>query len=312
MDATHLLHLALQGDRHALARLLRTVEDHRVGWQAALGGAWERAGRAHLIGVTGAPGSGKSTLTNSLISAWRRHSRAVAVVAVDPSSPFSGGALLGDRIRMQTHIEDPDVFVRSMSSRGRLGGVADTTAGLVTILDAAHFDPVVVETVGVGQSEVDVIDHSDTVVVVVTPGWGDDVQTDKAGLLEIGDVFVINKADRRGVARTRRNLATMLEMGAATEWTPPIVETVATSGSGTEELIDALDRHRRFLIASDEGSRRQRRRGRAYTEHALSRRLRQRLALPDVGEVLDRVVDRSLDPWSAAEMIGVGPPSLGV
>lgn len=305
MDATRLLHLALHGDRPALARVLRIVEDHRAGWEAVLAGAWELAGDSHLIGITGAPGSGKSTLTNSLISAWRGGERSVAVVAVDPSSPLSGGALLGDRIRMQQHIEDPDVFIRSMSTRGRLGGVADTTAGLVTVLDAARFDPVVVETVGVGQSEVDVIDHSDTVIVVVTPGWGDDIQTDKAGLLEVGDIFVINKADRRGVGRTRRNLATMLELGMSGEWTPPIVETVATSDSGTEELVDALARHRRFLFASDEGGFRRRRRARAYTERALTQIIRDRLGLPEVEELLDRIVARTLDPWTAAASLKV-------
>lgn len=186
-----------------------------------LADAWRRRPPSHLVGITGAPGSGKSTLTNALIATWRALDRRVGVVAVDPSSPFTGGALLGDRIRMQEHVGDPDVFIRSMSSRGRLGGLADTTAALVTVLGAAGFDPVVIETVGVGQSEVEVVHHADTVVVVLTPGWGDGVQADKAGILEIADVFAINKADRGSTTDTRRWLESMLEMAPDTNWEPP-------------------------------------------------------------------------------------------
>lgn len=235
------------GDRHALARLLRLVEDQGEGADAVITQAAESAGKAHLIGVTGAPGSGKSTLTNSLITAWRAVDRPVAVVAVDPSSPFTGGALLGDRIRMQTHVDDPGVFIRSMATRGRTGGVGDATAGLVTILDAAGFDPVLVETVGAGQSEVDIMNHTDTVVVIVNPGAGDDIQTEKAGILEIGDVYVINKADRPDTSDTRRWLTAMLEMAPPRPWMPPVIETVATEDKGVDELIDALDRHRRHV-----------------------------------------------------------------
>ena len=304
MDVSRLLTLALdEGDRRSLARALRLIEEGRSEGSEMLAQAWKRSGNAHIIGITGAPGAGKSTLVNSLISAWRALDRSVGVVAVDPSSPFTGGALLGDRIRMQEHIDDPGVFVRSMSSRGRLGGVADTTAGLVTMLDAAHFDPVVVETVGVGQSEVDVIDHADSVVVVINPGWGDSIQADKAGILEIGDIFVINKADRPDVAGTRRTLSAMLELGKRGAWVPPIIETVATEDDGILEMIDALDRHRRHLTVSDEGAHRRRKRVRSYVERAYTARAKKRLNGPAVDRIIDRVMTGSLDPWQAALMV---------
>lgn len=305
MDASELFDAAVNaGDRRALARLLRLVEDRREGWSEVLSRAWAKRGSAHLVGVTGAPGSGKSTLTNALISAWRAVDRRVAVVAVDPSSPFSGGALLGDRIRMQGHVSDPDVFVRSMSSRGRLGGVADATAGLATLFDAARFDLVVLETVGVGQSEVDVIHHTDTVVVVVTPGWGDGVQADKAGVLEIGDIFVINKADRPEVAETRRWLATMLEMApASSSWVPPIVETVATEDRGIDELVDALDRHHRHITTGDGGQWRLRRRIRAYIEWAVAAGLYRQLETSELSSLIEEVAVGRLDPWSAADRL---------
>jgi LAO/AO transport system kinase len=291
-------------DRRALARLLRIVEDRGEGWSDLLAEAWARPPAAHLVGITGAPGSGKSTLTSALIDAWRTVDRRVAVVAVDPSSPFSGGALLGDRIRMQSHVSDPGVFVRSMSSRGRLGGVADATAGLVTVFDAARFDPVVVETVGVGQSEVDIVDHTDTVVVVVTPGWGDGVQADKAGILEIGDVFVINKADRPEVAETRRWLTSMLEMSPPRSgWDPPVVETVATEDAGIDELVGALDHHRRHLVTGAEGAERRRRRAEAYVEWAVAAGLQRQMQKPTVAGIVDEVMARRLDPWAAARRL---------
>ena len=296
------LNAVLNGDRRTLARLLRQVEDRREGWEGILAQAWPATGKAHLIGITGAPGSGKSTLTNALISVWRAVDRRVGVVAVDPSSPFTGGALLGDRIRMQDHVGDAGVFVRSMSSRGRLGGLADATAALVTLLDAARFDPVVIETVGVGQSEVDVIDQTDTVVVLLTPGWGDGVQADKAGILEIADVFVINKADQPGGAETRRWLTASLEMGPPREWVPPIIDTVATDGSGIEALIDALDQHRRHLMG-DAGRLRRRRRARAYLERAASEAISRRLDHPELDALVDQVVARTTDPWTAARRL---------
>lgn len=300
MESSDLLTAALdRGDRRALARLLRRIEDRHTGWQEVLARAWKRSGKAHLIGITGSPGSGKSTLTNALISGWRALDRQVGVVAVDPSSPFTGGALLGDRIRMQDHVGDGGVFVRSMSNRGRLGGVADATAGLVTLLDAAGFDPVVVETVGVGQSEVDVIDHADTVVVVMTPESGDGVQADKAGISEIADIYVINKADHPGAAQTRRWLSASLDMGPERPWVPPILDTVATEDGGIDELLDALDRHRRHLMGG-EGRERRRRRARAYVERAAADAIRRRLDTPGLDDLVEQVAARALDPWTAA------------
>ena len=303
MDPTDLWQRARQGDSRALARLLRLVEDRHDDARAVLAEAWRLRPSAHLIGITRAPGSGKSTLTNALITTWRAVDRRVGVVAVDPSSPFTGGALLGDRIRMQGHVTDPDVFIRSMSSRGRLGGLADATAGLVTVLQAARFDPVVIETVGVGQSEVEVVHHADTVVVVLTPGWGDGVQADKAGILEIGDVFVVNKADVGAPGETRRWLETMLEMAPDHAWHPPIVDTVATEGAGLEELVDAIDRHQRHLTTSDEGGRRRQRRARSYVEAAITEGMRRRMAGPDLDGVVAEVESGVLDPWTAAERL---------
>lgn len=305
MDPTDLFTRATEGgDRRALARLLRIVEDRREGWRSVVESAWNAGAAGHLVGLTGAPGSGKSTLTNALVGAWRALDRRIGVVAVDPASPFSGGALLGDRIRMQEHIDDPEVFVRSMSTRGRLGGLADGTAALSTIMLAAGFDPVVVETVGVGQSEVDVIDHADSVVVVVTPGWGDSIQADKAGILEIADIFVINKADREGAVETRRTLRAMLEMTSPEGWVPPIVETVATDEAGIDELIDVVDRHRRHLAVTDEGHTRRRRRARAYVERAYVASIGERFESGEMDGLVERVTAGSLDPWSAAELIG--------
>lgn len=303
MDPTDLWQRARQGDRRALARLLRIVEDRQDAARGVLADAWRLRPSSHLVGITGAPGSGKSTLTNALITTWRALDRRVGVIAVDPSSPFTGGALLGDRIRMQEHVTDPDVFIRSMSSRGRLGGLADATASLVTLLLAVRFDPVVVETVGVGQSEVEVVHHADTVVVVLTPGWGDGVQADKAGILEIGDVFVVNKADVSSTGETRRWLEAMLEMAPDSAWEPPIIDTVATEGAGIDELVDAIDRHRRHLTTSDEGMRRRERRARGYVEAAVAEGMRRKMAGPDLDGVLAEVTSGALDPWTAADRL---------
>ena len=204
------------------------------------------AGDAHVVGLTGAPGVGKSTSTSALVKAFRRQDRRVGVLAVDPSSPFSGGALLGDRIRMQEHATDPGVFIRSMASRGHLGGLASATPQAVRVLAAAGCDPVLVETVGVGQSEVEVAGEADTTIVLLAPGMGDGIQAAKAGILEVGDIFVVNKADRDGADQTARELRHMISLGYRGErtWRPPVLKTVASSGQGIEELVAGIDKHR--------------------------------------------------------------------
>ncbi len=242
-DLSELVRKSRSGDRRALARAISAVEDGSPDGSVIVEGFSPYSRKVPRIGVTGAPGVGKSTLLSSLISHIRKTGLMVAVIAVDPSSPFSGGAILGDRIRMQEHIGDPGVYVRSMAGRGHLGGLSAAVPEAAHLLDGAGFDIILIETVGVGQSEVEVMHHVDTTVVVVTPGWGDSVQAGKAGLMEIGDVFVVNKADRPGAARARRDLQAMLALGPRRPWHPPVVETVATGGTGIEELWEVLESH---------------------------------------------------------------------
>ncbi len=256
-----------------------------------------------MTGITGAPGAGKSTLVDRLITAAAAETT-VAVVAVDPSSPFSGGAVLGDRIRMQEHTGDPNVYIRSMANRGHLGGLADATPRVVALLDGIGFGEILVETVGVGQAEIDVASSADTVVVVLNPGWGDSIQAAKAGLLEIGDVFVVNKADRPGADDAVTDLMRMLDLGPERAWRPPIVTAVATDGTGTERLWSAITDHRRHL--EETGALRERRRERAVREieAAIRTRLRRRASLDGASDdVLARVTARVVDPWSAAGSI---------
>lgn len=231
-----LVRKARAGDRRALARAVSAVEDGAPSSSELLRLFHAAAGGARRIGLTGAPGAGKSTLASRLIEIIRRQGDAVGVLAVDPSSPFTGGAVLGDRIRMQEHIDDPQVYVRSLAGRGHLGGMSAAAPKAAAVLDGAGFDFLIVETVGVGQAEVDIMLEADTVMVAVTPGWGDGIQAGKAGLLEIGDVFAVNKADRPGAADARRDLEMMLDMGPGGGWRPPVVETVASDGSGMDRL----------------------------------------------------------------------------
>ncbi|HEX9530916.1 MAG TPA: methylmalonyl Co-A mutase-associated GTPase MeaB, partial [Acidimicrobiales bacterium] len=247
-DPAALVEAAGAGDRTAVARLISLVERGGEAARAVGRLAYPRGGQAYTVGITGAPGAGKSTLTDTLITEIRQDGSEVAVLAVDPSSPFSGGAILGDRVRMQDHALDHGVFIRSMASRGHLGGLALAVPEAVRVLDAAGLPIVLIETVGVGQVEVEVAGTADTTVVVVNPGWGDAVQANKAGLLEIADVFVINKADRPGAADTRRDLELMLMLGDVERaWTPPIVLATATKGDGTAELWSAIGGHRHHL-----------------------------------------------------------------
>jgi LAO/AO transport system kinase len=253
-----------------------------------------------VVGITGSPGAGKSTLVDRLIGLYRASGNPVGVVAVDPASPFTGGAILGDRIRMQDHVGDPGVFVRSMSSRGHLGGLADATARVVALLDAGGFDPILVETVGVGQSEIEVVETADTSIVVVTPGWGDGVQAAKAGILEIGDLFVVNKSDLGGADQVVRDLTQMLELSPHDDWLPPVVTCSAGTGSGIETMGEQIDEHRRHLASGAGGVRRRR-----QIETTIRRAVTARLAAdihsrPIPADVIDAVIARNTDPWSVA------------
>ena len=297
---------ARAGDTHATARLLSVVENEEPGAADALRELYPLTGKARVIGVTGPPGGGKSTLVNRLAGAYREQGDRVAVVAVDPSSPFSGGALLGDRIRMSERFLDEGLFIRSMASRGHSGGLARSTSRVVNVLDAIGYGVVLVETVGVGQEEVEVIRVVDTVVLVTVPGLGDDIQAIKAGVLEIADVLVVNKADRPGADETARDLAQMLSLGKLrTSWKPPIVRTVAATGENVAQLVEAIDKHRAW--ASENGERDRRRRDAARVEvedllrEALIRRLRDRVGDDRVAKAVARVADRTIDPYAAVE-----------
>jgi len=303
----HLIEAALDGDPRAVARLISRVEDRHPEAPAILAALFPLTGSAHVVGLTGAPGSGKSTLTDQLIRHVRSLGDTIGVLAVDPSSPFTGGAILGDRIRMQDHAGDPGVYIRSLGSRGRLGGVSAATPQAIMILDALGFPHVFVETVGVGQAEVEIVESADTTIVVVNPGWGDSVQANKAGLLEIGDLFVVNKADRNGVGDAVRDLEQMLDLGGQRAWRPPVLTTVATTGEGVTGVWEAISDHRTHLESSgDLGTIR-------------SARLRREFHRAVIAELLDRAegeaeddrfvsiaaeIDaRLVDPWTAARRL---------
>jgi LAO/AO transport system kinase len=293
------------GDRGALARLLTLVERGGEGARAVGRVTHPLGGQATTVGITGSPGAGKSTLTSALIRQMRADDVSVAVLAVDPSSPFTGGAILGDRVRMSDHALDDGVFIRSMATRGHLGGLALATPEAIRVLDAAGCPWIVIETVGVGQVEVEVAGAADTTVVVLNPGWGDAVQANKAGLLEIADVFVINKADRPGVDDARRDLEQMLELSATRAWEAPIVPTVATTGEGVDELWSQLQRHRRWLVETGELERRRRERVTDELSRIVAARLMEQARQVGRGGDFDRVRDavlaRDLDPWTAAD-----------
>lgn len=303
---------AQAGDRAAMARLLSLIE--RGGESAREVGrlSYPLGGNAYTVGLTGAPGAGKSTLTSATIGHIRSLDREVAVLAIDPSSPFSGGAILGDRVRMQDHATDPGVFIRSMATRGHLGGLSLATPEAVRLLDALGHELVLIETVGVGQVEVEIAGKADTTVVVVNPGWGDSVQANKAGLMEIADIFVINKADRKGVDETRRDLEQMLELSQLGDWRPPIIPTVASQNDGIETFWAAVTEHREHITASGELQKRRQRRLRDELREIIVRRLEIRAREICTGDRWDRLEDgvaaRQVDPWGAAdEMLrGVG------
>lgn len=319
----------LQGDRLALARLLSHVENDTPEGRRALDWLFPHTGKAHLIGVTGAPGTGKSSLVNQLALHTRKQGQRVAIVAVDPSSPFTGGAVLGDRVRMRDLAGDPGVFIRSMASRGSLGGLATATAAVTQVFDAAGFEVIFIETVGAGQSEVDIARLAHTTVVVEAPGLGDDIQAIKAGILEIADILVINKADRPGVETTERALKTMLELAhpvrkvfrhhgqwmevngeAASQdglWIPPVLRTVATTGNGLPELLEAIARHAAHLRSGGDWTRRERARLQAEfdlrLQETLMERFLARIPSTRLEEALEAIQNRNISPREAVSSL---------
>ncbi len=332
-----LIDSVLNGDRLALARLLTQIENDTPDGRAALDSLFPRTGKAHLIGVTGAPGTGKSSLVNQLALHFRTQNKRVAIVAVDPSSPFTGGAVLGDRVRMKDLSGDDGVFIRSMASRGSLGGLAQATAGMAQVFDAAGYDVVMIETVGAGQSEVDIARLAHTTLVVEAPGLGDDIQAIKAGILEIADILVVNKADRPGVENTEKALKSMLEMAHPTQrvylhhgvpsplrpspvgrggggegnmWIPPIIKTIATEGNGIAELAGQIAKHAEHLRVSGDWAVRERARLESEMETALQERLmsqfRERVPQTRYDEVMRQVFERSLSPGEAVKLLTNG------
>lgn len=300
----------LQGEIRATAILLRDIDDGMASAVTELKQLYPHTGRAFILGITGPPGAGKSTLTDKVIAAYRARGLKVAVVAIDPTSPFTGGAILGDRIRMNRHATDDGVFIRSLGTRGHLGGLSRSTNDIVSVFDAAGWDIVIVETVGVGQDEVDIVRVAHTSVVVMVPGLGDDIQAIKAGILEIGDLFVVNKADRPDADRAVRDLEMMLEMNHPLEgdWWPPVLRCVAQKGEGVTELIEKIEAHRTFLQSTEQVERFERNKSTLRFETLLRDQLYSRVhthisASGTLAEMIAAISRRELDPYSAVETI---------
>jgi len=300
------------GDVRAVARLIREIDDGTPGVRGILKALYPHTGRAYVVGITGAPGVGKSTLVDQVISHLRKRGKTVGVLAVDPTSPFSGGAILGDRIRMQRHCTDSGVFIRSLATRGQFGGLTQSTRSAIDVLDAMGKDFILVETVGVGQDEVDVVKSAHTTVIVVMPGMGDDIQVIKAGILEVGDIFVINKADREGADRTESHLKLMIEMDEKKygegAWEPPILRTQALFDKGTEGLLEEIDRHGTHLAGSGDGLNIRKREPKVREELAemLKNRLIEKVSrrLTDAGdfdEAVKAIVEGKTDPYTACD-----------
>lgn len=307
-SVAELVERARGGDARAVARLISLVEDASPSLREVAERLSPHVGRAQIIGITGAPGVGKSTCTSALVTALRLADKRVGVLAIDPSSPFSGGALLGDRVRMQEHATDKDVYIRSMASRGHLGGLAWATPQALRVLDAAGCDVVLIETVGVGQSEVDIAGLADTTLVLLAPGMGDGIQAAKAGILEIGDVYVVNKADREGAHQVVRDLRSVLSLGATPgSWRAPIVLTVAQRGEGIDDVVSAIDRHREMLEVTGQLTSRREVRARDEIEAVALTALRERFAdlhgHADLDALASEVVRGSLDPYAAADRL---------
>lgn len=297
---------ALKGDFVAIAKLISIIEDGREERKEVLREIYPFTGKAHCIGITGAPGVGKSTLVDKIVYYLRREDKKVGVIAIDPSSPFSGGAFLGDRLRMQRHSTDAGVFIRSMGSRGALGGLAKATVDVVKLLDACGFDFIIVETVGAGQNEVDVVKVADTVIIVLVPGMGDEVQIIKAGIMEIGDIFVVNKSDKEGAHRLAREVEAWVEFGyKGSSWVPPVLMTVAEDGAGVDKLLDKIKEHREYLLNT--GKLDERRRARVVEEinKAIEDTIRERVIFrmkkDIINDYIGLVLTKKTDPYSIAE-----------
>ncbi|MFI0729856.1 methylmalonyl Co-A mutase-associated GTPase MeaB [Streptomyces sp. NPDC021225] len=315
-DVSTLVEQARQGRPRAVARLISLIEGDSPQLREVMAALAPLAGGAYVVGVTGSPGVGKSTSTSALVTAYRKAGKRVGVLAVDPSSPFSGGALLGDRVRMSEHASDPGVYIRSMATRGHLGGLAWAAPQAIRVLDAAGCDVVLVETVGVGQSEVEIAAQADTSVVMLAPGMGDGIQAAKAGILEIGDVYVVNKADRDGADATVRELGHMLGLGEARapgDWRPPIVKTVAARGEGVDEVVEALEKHRAWMEEHGVLAERRLRRAAGEVETIAVTALRARIGDLHgdrrLGALAERVAAGELDAYAAADELVAGVTS---
>jgi LAO/AO transport system kinase len=308
-DVPGLVEKARSGDARSVARLISLVEDASPLLREVMAGLAPYAGNAHVVGITGSPGVGKSTSTSQLVKELRGQGKRVGVLAVDPSSPFSGGALLGDRVRMQDHALDGDVYIRSMATRGHLGGLSWSTPQALRVLDAAGCDVILVETVGVGQSEVEVAAMADTTMVLLAPGMGDAIQAAKAGILEIGDLYVINKADRDGADQVRRELRSMLALAERDKgaWRPEILKTIASKGEGIAEVVEAIEKHREHLEASGELEKRRLRRARDEIEAIAVTALREQWRGVHENAALDElaaeVIAGESDPYAAADLL---------
>ncbi len=311
VDVPALVEAARSGSPRAVARLISLVEDASPALREIMAALSPHTGNAHIIGITGSPGVGKSTSTNALVAGFRKQGKRVGVLAVDPSSPFSGGALLGDRVRMQDHALDPEVYIRSMASRGHLGGLSWATPQALRVLDAAGCDVVLVETVGVGQSEVEIVGMADTTIVLLAPGMGDGIQAAKAGILEIGDIFVVNKADRDGADATVRDIRHMISLGdrsgAEALWRPPVMKTVAAEFQGIDEVLEAIDGHHAWMSEHGELHSRRRRRAADEIESITLALLRERMGDlregHNIEDLAHAVVEGEIDPYAAADKI---------
>ncbi|MBW2028751.1 MAG: methylmalonyl Co-A mutase-associated GTPase MeaB [Deltaproteobacteria bacterium] len=304
----------ISGDVRAVARLIRDIDDGIPGVRETMKELYPHTGKAYIVGITGAPGVGKSTLVDQMVASIRKKGATVGVLAVDPTSPFSGGAILGDRIRMQRHSMDEGVFIRSLATRGHFGGLTQSTRSAINVLDAMGKDYIIVETVGVGQDEVDVVKNAHTTVIVVIPGMGDDIQAIKAGILEVGDIFVINKADREGADRTLSDLRLMIDMDQEKyvegTWKPPIIKAQAIAGKGIMELLDEIERHREYLISSEKEAHLSSRARRVREElaevikgHLIRDVLEQLIQCDEFEEAVDSILQGETDPYTACDVL---------